>query len=166
MTTVVPIQHEVAVTAPVIAPGVQPLTSAEIVPGEPSYWKTPEVCHPGTQAFKCPITMYIIIIIIGGIIITWALLRAPRINRREKNITTGELWVAFFVGMIFYIAIALLFGWWVFERCRTCHTETSGITFLLIVLVPIALVVVTGILMGSILDVGFLLTASREPNSS
>ncbi len=145
---------------------VGPAVVATAPPEKPNYWRTPEPCHPGTQAYHCPITLYVILVIIGLIIITWALLRAPRKNRDEKDIGTSELWVAFFVGWALYLTLAILFGWWIFEQCRSCNTGSSGITFLLVLLVPVALVLITSVIMGAILGVGFLLTASREPNRS
>ena len=130
-----------------------------------SYWVTPNMCHPGTQAFKCPITLYIILIIIGAIINIWALFRAPKKDRSGKDITTGQLWLSFFIGMTFYIILAILFGWWIYERCRSCNTSSSGIIFISALLIPVLLALITGVIMGAVLNVGFIWTASKVPNT-
>lgn len=129
-----------------------------------SYWNTPSNCHPGREWIKCPIILYIILIIIGIVINAWALFRTPRTDNSGKEVTTGQMWVAGIVGFGFYLIISLAVGWWIYERCKKCERSSYWMTFIIAILIAIILAPITGLIIGSILGVGFLWTANQEPN--
>jgi hypothetical protein len=142
------------------------ITTSEFVDNvvKPSYWTTPPACHPGREWIRCPIIIYIIIIIIGLIINLWALFRIPRIDNSGKQITTGQMWIAGIVGIGFYLIVALAVGWWIYERCRMCDSSSYWMTFVISILVAIILAPITGLIIGGILGIGFLWTANQQPN--
>ncbi len=154
-------QGQVILQAPTI-----PATTVTTVQGtkKPSYWSTPPTCHPGRELFKCPIILYIIIIIIGLIINCWALFRAPRIDNSGKEITTSQLWIAGIIGISFFLIVGLVVGWWVYERCRSCNPSSYWWTFIISILIAIILAPITGVIMGAILGIEFLWTANHQPN--
>lgn len=133
-------------------------------PPNNGYLVTPDQCHPGNQVFHCPITLYIIIVIVFLIINLWALFVAPRTTNSGRNIGTSELWVAGIIGVIVYLVLAVAFWWAIYEHCRSCSTGRSWTVFLMAILMPFVIAVITGVVMGSILDIGFLWTANKEPN--
>ena len=156
-----PTQGQIIVPVP-----VEPVTQITTVQEskKPSYWDVPPSCHPGRELFRCPIILYIIIIIIGFIINCWALFRTPRTDNSGKEITTGQLWVAGIIGAAFYLIIALAVGWWIYERCRECNSSSYWMPFIISLLIAIILAPITGLIMGTILGIGFLWTANQEPN--
>lgn len=140
-----------------------PMTGAKTSPSE-NYWETPGNCHPGRQPYKCPIGIYIGLLVLMAIINIWAIFRAPRINNKGRKISTSVIWFAAIIGVAFHLVFGLLFGWWIFESCRSCHGQNRHVIFLLAVTIPIILGLVTGVIIGNVMNIGFLWTASREPN--
>jgi hypothetical protein len=130
------------------------------------YLKTPDNCHPGRQPYKCPIAIYVILIVILIIVNIWAIFRAPNFDSSGRHISTGTKWWAGIVGIVFILIFGLFFGWWILQRCKTCDTSgpSSGVTFALALGVPIILGVLAALVIGGIMGVGFLWTASRAPN--
>lgn len=131
----------------------------------PSYWDTPSACHPGRELYRCPIIIFVILIIIGIIINIWALFRVPRTDSSGKEITSGQMWVAGIVGIGFYLIVAFAIGWWVYQKCRECD-QSSWVSFIIVILIAIILAPIVGLIIGGILGIGFLWTANQEPNDS
>ncbi len=150
-------------TTRVILPGGT-TTVGTVQTSKPNGWAVPNQCHPGMQPYKCPLGIYTFIIILGLVINIWATFRSPRFNNQGRHISTGVLWWSLIIGIAFLVIFALFFGWWIFERCQSCNTQTSGVTFLLAILVPIILSVVTGLVIGGIMGVGFIWISANEPN--
>lgn len=177
------VNHEITTRQPVTfrteQPGVveQRTTTRVVPPAQPTvpmanskasptenYWVTPETCHPGRQPYKCPIGIYIGILVLMAVINIWAIFRAPRINNKGKAISTSLIWYAAIIGVAFHLVFGLLLGWWIFESCRSCHGQNRHVIFLLAVTIPIILGLITGVIIGNVMNIGFLWTASREPN--
>ena len=131
---------------------------------EPSYWETPNDCHPNRQVFKCPIWIFVLLMVIGAIINIWAWLDAPKRDRDGNVIMTLDYWIAIITGVAFHVLVLVLGAWLIFENCRRCQLEASGVIFLLAILIPIVSALLVGLIIGSILNVGFLWTARKEPN--
>jgi len=140
-----------------------PVTSSKPPPTE-NYWATPDLCHPGRQPYKCPVGIYIFLLVLLAVINIWAIFRAPRINNNGKQIAVSTIWWAAVAGVAFHLVFGLMIGWYLFEQCRSCNQENRHIIFLLAVATPIILGIIAGIIIGSIMNIGFLWTASREPN--
>jgi len=140
-----------------------PVTSSKKSSTE-SYWKTPDLCHPARQPYKCPIGIYIFLLVFLAIINIWAIFRAPRIDNNGRRISTGTIWWAAIAGVAFHLIFGLMIGFYIFEHCRSCNQESRHLIFLLAVGTPIILGIIVGIIIGSIMNIGFLWTASREPN--
>ena len=148
---------------PVVQPGlVQPVSEIGVIRPIPPGTKIPEKCHPTKEGIKCPVILYIILVIIGAVILIFALLRLPPIDRRGDPITGGRIWLAAIVGFVFYLIVSLVFGWWVLRQCLACQEGYSWVVLLIVVLLPLVLVPITGLVIGSILGVGFIFTSRKE----
>lgn len=143
--------------------GMVPVTQPKPSPNE-NYWVTPELCHPGRQPYKCPVGIYIFLLVLLAVINIWAIFRAPRVDNNGQAISTSTLWWAAIIGVAFHLTFGLLIGWWIWEQCRSCNGENRHIIFLLAIAVPILLGIITGVIIGNVMNIGFLWTASREPN--
>lgn len=150
-------------TTKLVNPDGNMLPMTQSKPSE-NYWETPEYCHPGRQPYKCPIGIYIFIIVLMAVINIWAIFRAPRIDNNGRTISTGTIWWAAIIGVAFHLIFGLLIGWWIFEQCRSCNGQNRHVIFILAIGVPILLGILTGIIIGNVMNIGFLWTASREPN--
>lgn len=133
-----------------------------------SSYSVPASCSPTGQPVKCPISIYIFLMVLMAIVNIWATFRVPRINSNGRPITTGVLWTALLLGVAFHITFGLFFGWWLYERCQMCLgvAVAHGLTFSLAVLIPFVLGVMTGLIIGGVMGVGFVWTASVQANGT
>lgn len=133
-----------------------------------SSFSVPAACSPTGQPVKCPISIYIFLMVLMAIVNIWATFRVPRINSNGRPITTGVLWTALLLGVAFHITFGLFFGWWLYERCQMCLgvAVAHGLTFSLAVLIPFVLGVMTGLIIGGVMGVGFVWTASVQANGT
>lgn len=138
-----------------------PVTAAE---PDPNYWTTPEGCHINRQPYRCPIWIFVALVVLLAIINIWAIFRAPRVDNSGREITVGTIWLAAIIGVAFHLIFSFFFGWWIFQQCKACDGVSHHVIFLLAVAVPVILGVLTGVIIGSVMNVGFLWTASRAPN--
>ena len=110
-------------------------------------------CNPWKEPVKCPLLLYIALIILGLILNFIYVSRLPTVDRLGRPISNNQRWVAIILGIIIYLAIALLFGTWMYRNCVNCNTGGSWIIFLLAIFFPLILwfilaiiyVVITGI---------------------
>ncbi len=162
-----PIIQQPIIQQPIIQPvPIQAQPTPETIQPLPPGTKIPDRCHPTKEGIKCPVILYIIIVIIGAVILLFALFRLPPIDRRGNPITAGRIWLAGIIGFIFYLVVSLVFGWWVFRQCLACQEGYSWVVLLITILLPLVLVPITALVIGSILGVGFLFTARKEANSA
>jgi hypothetical protein len=151
-------------TTKVIQPSsMVPVTQVKPAPSD-NYWNTPDVCHPGRQPYKCPIGIYVFLVVLLIVINIWAIFRAPRIDNHGRTISTSTIWWAAIIGIAFMLIFSGLFAYWIFQQCRSCDGQSHHIVFTLAIGVPIILGIITGLVIGGVMNIGFLWTASREPN--
>jgi len=133
-------------------------------PKQLGYYDTPKDCHPARQHFKCPITLFIILMIIGAVVNIWAWLIAPHRDKMGYEIPASDYWIAIILGVSFHFLVIIIGAWIIFEQCRRCNVDASWIVFLLAVLLPVVSALLVGLIIGQVLGVGFLWTARKEPN--
>lgn len=115
-----------------------------------------KTCDPWKEPFKCPLLLYVALIIVGILINIAAVMRLPDVDRQGRPISTQQKWSATIVGLIIYLIIAFLFGKWMYSTCSRCETLNSWLIFLLAVFFPIILAFLFGLITAAVLGVGFL----------
>lgn len=119
-------------------------------------YETGRLCDPWKEPIKCPLILYVILIVIGVLVNIAAVMRSPNVDRLGRPISTSQKWAATIFGLIVYLIIAYLFGHWMYGTCARCETLNSWLIFLLAIFFPIILSFLFGLITAAVLGVGFL----------
>ena len=116
-----------------------------------------KTCQPWSDPIKCPLLLYVVLIILGLIINISAVARTPDVNSAGQPITPTQKWSTTIIGIIIYLIIAYLFGMWMYSLCKKCQAGQAWLVFLLAVFFPLILALVFGLITAAVLGVGFML---------
>ena len=117
----------------------------------------PTYCNPWRDPIRCPLILYTILVVIGLIINLASISRIPTVDRDGRPITSSQRTTAIFIAIVVNIIVAILFGWWMYSLCRKCQSLNAWLVFLLAILFPIIITLISAILMSAILGLGYLL---------
>ncbi len=118
---------------------------------------TGKTCKPWSEPLRCPLLLYVVLIVLGLIINISAVARTPDVNRSGQPITPTQKWSTTIVGIIIYLIVAYLFGMWMYNLCKKCQTVNAWLVFLMAVFFPLILALVFGVITAAVLGVGFML---------
>lgn len=114
------------------------------------------VCNPWREPIKCPLLLYVALIVIGVLVNIAAVMRAPNVDRLGRPISNQQKWAATIFGLIIYLIIAYFFGNWIYNVCSKCETLNAWLVFLLAIFFPVILGFVFSLITAAVLGVGFL----------
>lgn len=114
-------------------------------------------CNPWRDPVRCPLILYIVLIVVGVFINLAAVARAPDVDRQGRPLTQTQKWSSTIIGLLIYLIIAYLFGMWMYRLCTSCNTVGSWLIFLLAVFFPVILAFIFNVIVSAVLGVGFLL---------
>lgn len=117
----------------------------------------PEICEPWRDPIRCPLIIFVFLVVIGVIANLLSLFKIPDIDRNGNRIDPSRKTFAVIVAIIINLIIAYLFGLWIFNLCKQCQFVNSWLVFLLVIFLPIIVAVVINVLVSSILGVGHVL---------
>lgn len=113
-------------------------------------------CNMFTHPINCPLIIYIIFFIISIIIVWIGIIHITGRDRNGKFITSRlKLWAGL-AATGAMIIIGLIYGIWLIYYCKRCHLTHTWMVFIITLLTPIFLVILGGVIAGSILQIGFI----------
>lgn len=116
---------------------------------------------PWKEPFRCPLLLFVALVIIGLIYNVWFLIKSPNVNNAGQPISTTQKWVVGIIGIIIYLIIAYLFGLWMYKLCSRCETLNSWLVFLLAIFFPLILALIVSIIIGIILGISNFIANPR-----
>lgn len=110
---------------------------------------SPPVCNGWQEPIRCPLIIFIIIVILAFIWNIVIVVNLPPIDRQGQPITTGQKWGIGVVILIIYLLVAFIFGRIIYGYCRRCDGNRAWITFFIFILLPIIIAIVLGVVIGA-----------------
>ena len=109
--------------------------------------------NPWSDPIRCPLILYVILVVLGAILNLKAIADAPNVDRNGRTITYSQKWTAGIIGLVIYLIISYLFGMWIYNLCKKGQTLNSWLVFLLAIFFPLILALVVGLIVGAFLGI-------------
>jgi len=106
------------------------------------------VCNPWNQPLKCPLILFIIIVILSLIWNIILIYDLPYQDRHGRIINSGHRWAIGIVIFIIYLAVGIIFGLVIYNYCVRCDNNNSWVVLFIFLLLPLIITAIIGILIG------------------
>jgi len=110
-----------------------------------------DVCEPWSDPIRFPMILFVILIVLVILMTISAITKAPLVDRNGNPITNNQKWVVGVISIVILLIIAALFGFWIYYLSKKCQSGTAWLVFLLALLLPVLLYVVSTVIVAVLL---------------
>ncbi len=113
-------------------------------------------CDPLTHPIKCPLIVYAILIIIAIIVVWVRTTSLSTLDRDGNDITHQQKLITASCTAIIMVILSFVVGGWIVYHCRQCSNQGEWLLFIIALISPLIIVLIGGLIAGSLLKVGFI----------
>lgn len=113
-------------------------------------------CNPIKEPIKAPLWLYVLLLLVGLGVNLYLIARSPDVNSEGEPVEPEQKLVAGIVITILYIVIGSFFGYWIYTEARKCNYGASWLVFMMSILIPVFLLILTTILLSVVFGMDML----------